>query len=163
MRQGNTSCRLEAAKSRQGVAEKGRKSCAFGKNYILNYFKLFFFTQKVRWINGSLLPLKRQARYLHGNALPLLNEVLQGVPNKVLSALAFTSWDHWYSLSKLDLGHNIMVFLAASCRIWFDIDQGCDYFLAILIMLLLACLYFAAPPGKHGVIRTELCKCYCDV
>ena len=163
MRQCNTSSRLETAKSRQSVAEKGRKSFVFGKNYILDYFKLFFFTQKVRWINGSLLPFKRQAPYLHGNALPLLSEVLPGVPDKVLSALAFTSWDHWYLLSKLDLGHTIMVFSAASCRIWFDIDQWCDHFLAIIIMLLLACLYFAAPAGKQGVIRTGLCEGYCDV
>jgi hypothetical protein len=91
MRQCNTSSRLEPAKSRQSVAEKVRKSCVFGKKYILNYFKLFFFTQKLRWISGSLLPLKRQVTYLHGNALPLLSEVLPGVPNKVLSALAFTS------------------------------------------------------------------------
>ena len=158
MRQRYTSNRFEPAKSRQRLAEKGCKSFVFGKNYIFDYFKLFFFTQKVRWINGSLLPLKRQVPYLHGNALPLLSEVLPGVLNKVLSALAFTWWDRWYLLSKLDLGHTIMVFSAASCRIWFDIDQGCDHFLAILIMLLLACLYFAAPPGKHGVIRTELCE-----
>ena len=91
MRQCNTSSRLEPAKSRQSVAEKRRKSFVFGKNYILDYFKLFFFTPKVRWINGSLLPLKRQVPYLHGNALPLLSEVLPGVLNKVLSALAFTS------------------------------------------------------------------------